>query len=431
MGRKSRPPKPETDDPIATLEAKGIHARAAAARDLSKFGEPEHLSILVAKAQHDPSPAVRLGCAAAASDILSRYRLPPASDALSPDQRRALLELFKGFDPAVNSGLFPILATLGLPGLFQRIAAGLRDPRGDVRLGGAVGLLRMVSSASVAGDELTERRVVDLLSDRRLKPDALAAVAQVCAAVGYRSARPKLASMDLGGAHGEAVSKALETLDALETPLEGAWFSDGRDAGEVNPNAPQGEAFLILSAEGALIQDDAGVWREYPDFSSAPVRRMYIRKVGEPEPGPAFQQGVRTWYMAGLNRIKELLEEEAELHPVDWNAIASGGAVDPVRSKVAAAIRPMLDDAASVWRDLALFLGASGDLPGAIATFEVCLASKRTPADAWFHFGDALAANGQDARAKEMWETCLEKSRSKKATYVQQARQRLGWEDAD
>ncbi|MEL6342039.1 MAG: HEAT repeat domain-containing protein [Myxococcota bacterium] len=429
MGRTRRASKPETADPIATLQGDDdIHQRAAAARDLSKFGEPEHLAILVERAQRDPSPAVRLGCAAAASDILSRYRLPPASEALSTEQRRGLLELFKGFDPAVNSGLFPILGTLGLPGLLQRIAAGLRDPRGDVRLGGAVGLLRMVSSASVAGDELTEQRVVNLLHDRRLKPDALAAVAQVCAAVGYRSALHRMQSLDLDGAHGEAVSKALDTMQLLETPLSGAWFSDGKDAGEVNPNSPQGEAFLILRDDGsALVRDDEGQWSVQADVLSSDVRRMYIRKVGEPEAGPAFQHMSRTWYMAGLNRVKELLEQEAGLRTVDW-ATLPGAEIDPTLQAVVAVIRPMLDDAAGPWRDLALLQASGGDLDGAIATLEQSLEAKRTPADTWFYLGEALAAKGKPAAAKAMWETCLEKARSKKADYVRLAHARLGSE---
>ena len=161
---RARTAKPETKDPVSSLEARSVHERAAACRDLSRFGVPEQLGLLLHHAQHDPSPAVRLGSAAAASDILSRYRLPPASDTLTPEDRRALLALFQGFDPAVNSGLFPILATLNLPDMLRRIIAGLRDPRGDVRLGGAVGLLRMVSSAAVAGDEILE-----MLEDPRVR----------------------------------------------------------------------------------------------------------------------------------------------------------------------------------------------------------------------------------------------------------------------
>ena len=428
MARTSREPAPETPDPVAALESRDIHERAAAARDLSRFGEPRHLPLLVERAQSDRSPAVRLGCAAAASDILSRYRLPPQSERLSLDERRELVQIFRGFDPVVNSGLFPILACLGLPDLFSRIAAGLRDPRGDVRVGGAVGLLRMVQSAAVAGDELMEQRVVSLLSDKRLKPDALAAVAQICAAVGYRTALPHLLHLDLTGAHGEAVAKALETFKHLDAPLRGLWFSDGRDAGEVHPGAPQGEAFLILPDTGpALVRDDDGQWHSVPDFRDAPVRRMYFRRVGEPEPGPAFQRELRTWYMAGTNRLKALLEEDtAAAHSLalDWAAVARGEG-DRTLSAVADQIEPFLDDTAALWRDLGLLRARAGDLPGAIRTLRAALEAKRTPADVWFHLGEALAASGQPAEARQLWAACLEHARSKKAPYVKAAQDRL------
>ncbi len=428
MAKKSKAPKPETEDPVAALSEKSIHVRSAAARDLSKFGTTEHLALLVRSAHADPSPAVRLGCAAAASDILSRCRLPPASEVLSIDDRRALLPLFHGFDPAVNSGLFPILACLGLPELLARISAGLRDPRGDVRLGGAVGLLRHVSSAAVAGDDLVEARVVALLSDRRLKPDALAAIAQVCAAVNYTSAIPAMRALDLPGTHGEAVALALETFEKLTAPLSGVWYSDGRDAGEVNPESPQGESFAIIDEADAVILGPDGTWRCVEGFLDEPVRRLYIRRVGEPTAGPAFQRLQRTWYMAGTDRLKDLLEEDAASRELDW-AAARRGEGEAILLTVAEKIRPLLSDAGSLWRDLALILAAGGDYPGALAALNASLEGKRTPPDTWFHLGEAHAAAGDDAAAREAWQTCLDKARSKKAGYVKLAQERLGLQE--
>lgn len=420
----ARSSKTETEDPIATLDAKSIHERCAAARDLSRFGTPEHLPLLVERAHSDRSPAVRLGCAAAASDILSRLRQPPAADALSIEDRRALVELFRGFDPAVNSGLFPILACLGLPELFTRIAAGLRDPRGDVRVGGAVGLLRMVSSATVAGDDLIEKRVVDLLSDHRLKPDALAAVAQICAQVGYRSALPHLHQLDLPGAHGEAVAQALETFAANEAPLAGAWFSDGRDAGEVNPASPHGEAFAVVDGASALVCGPGGAWTTDDDFVTEDIRRMFLRKVGEPEPRFVFQKDGRTWYKAELAEVRAQLEAEVARHTLDWTAAAAGEGA-PVLSTVADQIAPLLDETAAPWRDLGVLRALAGDLGGAISTLNRAVEGKRTPADTWYYLGEALHAQGKTRLARQMWSTCLEKSRSKKADAVISSQARL------
>ena len=341
------------------------------------------------------------------------------------EERRALLGLFRGFDPAVNSGLFPILACLGLPELLSRISAGLRDPRGDVRLGGAVGLLRFVSSAAVAGDDLIEARVVMLLSDRRLKPDALAAVAQVCAAVNYTTALSLLHALELPGTHGEAVAAALETFEKHTTSLSGVWYSDGRDAGEVNPISPQGERLSIVDEDGAVVLGPDGTWSWVEAFGEGAIRRMYIRKVGEPTPGPAFQREQRTWYMAGSERLKSLLEAQAAAHTPDW-AAARRGEGEAILKTVAAKIRPLLSEAASLWRDLALLLAAGGDYDGAVTALNASLEGKRTPPDTWFHLGEARAAAGDDAGAAEAWQTCLDKARSKKADYVKLSRQRLG-----
>jgi hypothetical protein len=424
VSKKNKAPKPETQDPLAALSDKSIHVRSAAARDFSKFGTTEHLEVLVRYAHSDSSPAVRLGCAAAASDILSRCRLPPASDRLTIDERRALLDIFRGFDPVVNSGLFPILACLGLPELLTRISAGLRDPRGDVRLGGAVGLLRMVSSASVAGDDLIEARVVALLSDRRLKPDAQAAIAAVCAAVNYTSALPALRSLDLPGTHGEVVATALETFERLSNALVGSWYSDGRDAGEVNPVSPQGHSFAVLDSEGAIVLGPDGSWRWVEGFAEADIRRLFIRKVGEPTAGPAFQRHQRTWYMAGTERFKGQLEACAAALDIDWSAVQRGEG-EPILKTVAAKLRPHLSAAGTMWRDLALLHAGAGDMEGALSALQSSIDGKRTPADAWFYLGEARAAQGDDAGARQAWQMCLTKARSKKADYVKQAGERL------
>jgi len=292
-----------------------------------------------------------------------------------------------------------------------------------VRLGGAVGLLRMVSSATVAGDMLMEKRVTDLLSDRRLKPDALAGVAQICAAVGYRTALPRLHSLDLPGAHGEAVAQALETFEGQEAPLAGAWLSDGRDAGEVNPVSPHGHSFTIIDGDSALVRQPDGAWETIGGFTDG-VRRMFIRRVGEPEAGPAFQRDGRTWYKADLAAVRTMLEEEAALRPLDW-AAAAAGTGDPSLATVARTVAPLLDETAAPWRDLGRLRAQAGDITGAIQMLNRSVEGKRTPADTWYYLGEALHAQGKTRLARQMWSTSIEKSRSKKADCVHASQARL------
>ena len=60
-----------------------------------------------------------------------------------------------------------MLAVLDRPRSLQMIQGGLRDPRADVRLAAAVGLMRLCSSVGVAEDKELEATVVGLLADTR------------------------------------------------------------------------------------------------------------------------------------------------------------------------------------------------------------------------------------------------------------------------
>ena len=129
--------------------------------------------------------------------------------------------------------------------------------------------------------------------------------------------------------------------------------------------------------------------------------------------------------MAGTDRLKSLLEEQAASHTIDWAATRRGEG-ESVLKIVAKKIRPLLSEAGSLWRDLALLLAAGGDYDGALEALNASLDGKRTPPDTWFHLGEARAAAGDAAGAAEAWQTCLDKARSKKADYVMLSRQRLG-----
>ena len=214
----------ETEDPIAALDEKSIAVRAAACRDLTRMGTVAHLERLARSAGSDKSPAVRLGTVAAASDILSRRRLDGADVALSDSARMEIIDLFKRVDPSKNPGVFSVFATLDMAAGLSRVSIGLRDPRQEVRKGAGVGLMRLCISRARQGDMELEAAVVKLLTDHRMRPDAVAEVARVCRAAGYLTALPVLERLDIGGLHQEVVDKAIGHLgDAAERPV-GIWF---------------------------------------------------------------------------------------------------------------------------------------------------------------------------------------------------------------
>mgnify|MGYP002047087618 CR=1 FL=1 len=238
---------------------------------------------------------------------------------------------------------------------------------------------------------------------------------------------------DSNGDYASELSVAVGAPDKLSYAIEGgrhrdalagSWYSDGRDAGEVNPISPQGHSFAVLATEGAIVLGPDGSWRWVEGFAEANIRRLFIRKVGEPTAGPAFQRHQRTWYMAGTERFKSQLEACAAALDIDWSAVQRGEG-QPILKIVAAKLRPHLSAAGTMWRDLALLHAGAGDMEGALSALQSSIDGKRTPADAWFYLGEARAAQGDGAGARQAWQMCLTKARSKKADYVKQAGERL------
>ena len=412
----------ETQDPIAALESKDIHERAAAARDLSNFGTPEVIPTLVQMARKDISPAVRLCVAGSAADILSRYRAGHSAGQLSVEARTGFYDLFKGIDPAVNAGLFSMLACVGLPQAFDRIAAGLRDPRGGVRVGAAVGLRRLCGSLAHQGDDELEARVVALLGDSRLPPDALAEVAQVAAAVGYRSAREAMERLDLPGAQGDLVSASLQVLDGHEAPITGAWLSDGRDLGEVNPEPSRPPALLVVDEAGAAVRQDGGAaWQLLTPLRG--VRPMFARRVGEPQAARCFQWSGRVWYKAQDDDVMEAVER---LHTVPWDWTAGSAGEAAVRA--AELVMPGLPDSPAAMRTKAALQLGAGRAAEAEASLVAATEGKKCPPEVWLLLGDAKAARGDADGAAEAWESALKKAKSRKHPLALLALERLGQE---
>ena len=413
----------ETQDPIAALSSRDLSQRAAAARDLSRVGTPDIIPELVRMAQEDKSPAVRLTTAGAAADILSRYRTGPRAAELSMGERRSLLALFRALDPGVNSGLFNMLASLGVPDALSAIAVGLRDPRGGVRVGAAVGLMRLCQSVSVAGDTALESAVVSMLRDKRLKADALAQVARVCGAVGYTTALLPLQALDLSGLHGEEVSTAIALLEEAGQPYRGAWISDGRDAGEVNPDAALPQVFWAIGTIGALEAGEAG-WTARADLDPAAARRMYFRRVGEPTPGPAVQLDGRTFYLAPAAEVLDVVERLTDPFGGVWG---SADQPDLTVHRVAAELLcDGLPDSAPGLRARALLYGRAGRPVAAEAALQAAMELKRPPADLWYLQAELARADGREDDARAAYGAFVRKERRKKAPGLERATEALG-----
>ena len=412
----------ETEDPLKALQSRSIHDRCAAARDLSKVGTPDHIAVLVDRAAKDKSPAVRLVTAGAVADILSRYRRGEARAVLDDEARAGLLDGFRVVDPGQNAGLFPMLACLDTPAVFNRIATGLRDPRAGVRVGAAVGLLRMCTSIVHLGDAELETSVVALFSDRRLRPDALAEVARVCGACGYTSALPVLRRIGLGGAHGAFVDEIIDVLENAEAPPAGLWASDGRDAGEIDPTPAAGPATLIIGERGAVLHTEAGGFADPVPLGRDGLRRMHFRRVGVQEPGPALQALGRTWFPAGPETIETLVGAAVDVESVDWSGKAAGSVAS---AEVADALLPHLGDSAVEDRGAALLLQAAGRTDAARERLEAACGKKKCPPDTWFFLGEARSAAGDGDGAREAWAATIKKTRKKSSWHVTLAEERL------
>jgi hypothetical protein len=399
----------ETDDPHKALQGKSIADRAAGARDLSQVGEVKDLELLAAVAATDRSPGVRLSAAAAAADILSRHRVGEAAKKIGPKKRRRLAELFRKIDPSVNAGVFSVFGCLDTSAALEAICGGLRDPRGDIRLGAAVGLLRLCTSGAVAGKAKTERVVSSLLTDGRHKPDALAEIARICAAADYRRAFDDVRALALSGAHGELVAEALEVFELGTTPLSGLWFSDGKDAGETNPSSPMGAALALIGEKQTLVCE-VGTWRVDKSFGAGPVRRMHFRRVGAAESGPAFQVDGRTWYEAGSPETLCILDALTQPGQLDWTDLPKPSAA---AKKAAAEVGACLPDDSVGHRGRALLLARAGDAEAAIAELTQATDLKNVFPDTWVLLADAQWAAGNKKSAKANYATFVKKARKK------------------
>jgi len=386
----------ETTDPIAALASKSIADRAAGCRDLSSVGTVENISDIAALAGSDKSPGVRLSAAAAVADILSRCRVGDARKQLDDDQRDVFLAMFTRIDPAANAGVFPMIATLDRPRSLSIIAGGLRDPRGDLRLGAAVGLMRLCSSQAVAGLRSMEDSVVTLLSDSRHQPDATAQIARVCAAVGYTTATETIRQLQLTGVHQDMVIDALGVLDGGQHALVGLWWSDGRDAGETNPNPSLAPGLMVFDGTGALAHDGKR-WAVAGNF--VPARRMFIRRSGEESARPAFQTMDRTFFFG----VSPCFQHD------DWS-VPGRETKASVRAVAAASVE--VSASSEDQYALAQIAMDGGVVDVARSALEASIGAKKTPTQSWLCLADLLWTSKKKA-AKGHYETYIKKAKRK------------------
>jgi len=397
----------ETADPLAALSAKDLPTRAAAARDLAAAGTPEHLTPLLQRAVSDPSPGVRLGAAAAAADILSRWRLPPRAAEISVEARAALWEIVRVTDPGVNPGIFQVCGTLGVPDATARILGAMRDPRADVRQGACVGLWRLCASATANGDTALEARVVALFDDPRVRPDTLGEIARVCGVVGYTGALDAVRRLADNGLRTVA-TVAAEAQQRLEWPvaLAGVWADLGIDGGGVDPAAQLG-AIVGLTGSSVLVRATETAVKKMP--VNVPPRRVWLKRPGATEATWAIQIGPVTYWAADADEIAVFGErllgasESAELFAL----------VDPLLPDTAASAR--LRGAARL---------RAGDLAGALEYLSAAVEMKKAPVDAWWFLAEALHQLGRDADARPHLERYVAKA-PKRAPWVAEARRRL------
>lgn len=398
---------PETQDPLAALEAKELATRAAGARDLAAAGAPVAIPRLLVAATTDPSPGVRLAAAGAAADILSRHRLPPRSEAVAPEQRREWLRVVAGVDPVVNTGLFAVAGTLGIPEAFARVIIGLRDPRQDVRAGACVGLWRAVASAAVNGDADTEARVVATLADARIRIETRVEIARICADVGYTSALEGARALP-----GQCVRQTQKLAEELVTRLEapaspvGVWVDRGLDVGAVEPKAHGDDVCVILGVGDAVYAwADGRVTREVPPSA---LRVLQARPRDKDHVGPVVQQGARSWWPA----------EADDLCTFGDRCLAAG------RPDLVALCEEVLGTGAAGLRVRGVAALAAGDVQGARLALQAAVAGKRVPTDTYWWLAEVLHRLGLDAEAQPHLEKYLAKA-GKRGAHVEAARARL------
>lgn len=393
----------ENDDALAALASREVPVRAASARDLAASGGAESLEPLLRLAVEDPSPAVRLVCASAAADVLSRHRLGPAASEVPEARRAELLQHVAGSDPSHNVGLFQVCGALGTPAALKRILIGVRDPRADVRAGAVVGLLRFATSAASPDD--LEATLVPLLTHERVRPETRAELARAAASLGYWSALEPARVLADSPARGVAQAAA-EAVARLARPPgpDGLWVDLGVDAGEARPDAApvayvatEGQHVHRLPISGGPVERSA---------RPARVRQLLLRRPGSRDAAvEVLQIGGRT-----------LWAQDADEQVDFGDALVRASAYGTMR-----AIDPILPASASTFRLRGVVALHDQQPEVARVALEAAVEMKRCPLDAHYFLAQACVALGHPADALAPLERYLSRA-PKRAALLAEAR---------
>jgi len=407
----------ETKDPRTALQSKSVSVRAAAARDLSRIGTVDDLPPLVDIAINQKSSALRLYAAAAAADIVHRYRGLGERPRLTKAQRAQVHRWVRSYDPGRNPGLLMMLSALADDEARARLALMLRDPRNGVRAGAAMAIRRMAISATAIGDTSTPALVGDCLQDARIPPDVILELIKMTGELGWHGLRDRVrAAAILGHLHETAAQETLRRLDArfaAET-WTGFWRSFGLDVFEMGkeeevPNwrvlsdgthaDPQGSVAYTLVDGQAHIEGD-----------ERPVRLVWAARLGSAEVlNRAIQQGDRTWWLLEDRELLTTLERALD-------SFTPGA-----REGLEAVVRWLADvEGPMAARLRAVVTYQVGDLDQAASLLEELASGKKPRTDVYFWLAKARVDQDRKKEAAKLLDAYLDKA-AKRARWRSEA----------
>lgn len=282
----------ETVDPREALGSNDVAVRTQAARDLAADGSFADLPVLVETAKSDKSPSVRLYAAAAAADVAMKRPLRPA-------ERRAILELFRTWDPGHNPSLLMVLAAVPDQDGLERLGRLARDPRSDVRSGAITALRRM--NTLPGADKLLAESVRRWLDAGKHPGDAVAELVRLAGEAGWSGMEDVIRrAAGKGRAAAIAAEQALEWLLARRDPTSwtGTWVAWSEDGKEV-VDWVYLEGAHVWGRKGEhgplTVADGVGTVEGLP-----PLRRIWVPRGGDEGTAEALKTEAHTyWRQAG------------------------------------------------------------------------------------------------------------------------------------
>lgn len=411
----------ETEDPRQALEAKDLPTQAAAARDLALMGTWDDVGRLLELATSHKRTGMRLSAAAAAADILHRFRTGAAGEPLGKERVQFVLDWTKSNDPGVNPSALMLLSAIPERAVIDRLGRLLRDPRGDVRAGAAVAVRRMALSHTDMDLAYLRSSFGSWLANRKTPPDAVVELVRLVGDLGWSDLRGAILDQRTGStAVAEALETAIARLDARQglAAWSGLYVSTGLDV--LEQDAAERPGHWILVHDGAIADSKgrAGAaelrdGRLHSDLLPEPARLIWAPRVGEPERAPVLQVTGQSWFQVGA----------ADL--IDW-LDAHGDALTEAHRPAAGAFVAALAEleGARGVRGRAMAAVVAGDLDGAHEQLTALTGKKKPRADLFLWLGRLEEARGDSAAAITAYETYLDRA-AKKATHRASAEARL------